>query len=52
MAFNHSYIGTEHLLLGLLQEDVGVSANTFRGLKVDVEKTRQQILKELDPKAA
>ncbi|MEI6633118.1 MAG: ATP-dependent Clp protease ATP-binding subunit [Chlamydiota bacterium] len=44
---NHTYIGTEHLLLGLLQEGEGVAAKILRTLNVDVEKTRQDVLREL-----
>ena len=51
-AFKHTYIGTEHLLLGLLQEDVGVCAAVFKNLKVDVGKTRREIVRELDPNAS
>jgi len=46
---NHTYVGTEHLLLGLLREGDGVAARVLTGLNVDVEKTRVEILKELDP---
>jgi ATP-dependent Clp protease ATP-binding subunit ClpC len=45
----HSYIGTEHLLLGLLREDEGVAGRVLRSLGVDVEATRREILKELTP---
>ena len=48
-AQNHTYVGTEHLLLGLLREGDGVAARVLTSLKVDVEKTRREILKELDP---
>jgi ATP-dependent Clp protease ATP-binding subunit ClpC len=44
---NHTYIGTEHLLLGLLQEGEGVASKILRSLDVDLEKTRQEILREL-----
>ena len=46
---NHTYIGTEHILLGLLREGDGVAAQILRSLDVDIEQTRQEILKELDP---
>ena len=46
---NHTYIGTEHILLGLLREGDGVAARILRNLDVDIEQTRQEILKELDP---
>ena len=48
-ALNHTYIGTEHLLLGILREGDGVAAKVLRNLAVDLEQTRQEILKELDP---
>ncbi|MCX6356661.1 MAG: ATP-dependent Clp protease ATP-binding subunit, partial [Candidatus Aureabacteria bacterium] len=44
---NHTYIGTEHLLLGLLQEGEGVAAKILRNLNIDVEETRQDVLREL-----
>lgn len=46
---NHNFIGTEHLLLGLLREDDGVAGRVLKGLGVNVEASRRQILKELDP---
>ena len=49
---NHTYVGTEHLLLGLLREGDGVAAKVLRNLDVDIEQTRQEILKELDPNFA
>ena len=48
-ALNHSYVGTEHILLGLLREGEGVAARVFKSLEVDIERTRNEILKELDP---
>lgn len=48
-ALNHTYVGTEHLLLGLLREGDGVAARVLKNLEVDIEQTRQEILKELDP---
>ena len=48
-ALNHSYVGTEHLLLGLLREEEGVAARVLRRLDVDIERTRDKILAELDP---
>jgi hypothetical protein len=48
-ALNHSYVGTEHLLLGLLLEGDGVAARVLKHFEVDIEKTRQEILKQLDP---
>ncbi len=46
---NHSYVGTEHILLGLLREDEGVAARVLKNLNVDIEHTRAEVLKELDP---
>jgi ATP-dependent Clp protease ATP-binding subunit ClpC len=46
---NHSYIGTEHILLGLLREGEGVAAQVLRALNVDVDTTRVEVMKELDP---
>src|SRR5512137_351028 len=48
-ALNHTYVGTEHILLGLLREGDGVAARVLRNLDVDIEQARQEILKELDP---
>ncbi len=48
-ALNHSYVGTEHILLGLLREGDGVAARVLKSLDVDIERARQEILKELDP---
>lgn len=48
-ALNHSYIGTEHILLGLLREGEGVAARVLKSLDVDIERCRNEILAELDP---
>ena len=48
-ALNHSYVGTEHLLLGLLREGEGVAAQVLRNLEINLDKARSEILKELDP---
>src|SRR3984885_12846732 len=48
-SLNHTYVGTEHILLGLLREGDGIAAQVLRDLDVDIEQTRQEILKELDP---
>ncbi len=48
-ALNHTYVGTEHMLLGLLREGDGVAAKVLRNLEVDLEQCRQEIIKELDP---
>ena len=51
-ALSHSYVGTEHILLGLLREGEGVAARVLKTLDIDIERTRQEILKELDPQFA
>lgn len=51
-ALNHSYVGTEHILLGLLREGDGVAARVLKNLEVDIERTRNEILRELDPNFA
>lgn len=48
-ALNHSYVGTEHLVLGLLREGDGVAHDVLVKFGVDVEQTREQILDVLDP---
>src|SRR5690606_34491490 len=48
-ALNHSYVGTEHILLGLLREGEGVAARVLKTLDIDIERTRNEILRELDP---
>ena len=51
-ALNHSYVGTEHILLGLLREGEGVASQVLRTLNVDIKHCRGQILEELDPNFA
>ena len=51
-ALSHSYVGTEHILLGLLREGEGVAARVLKNLEIDIERTRNEILKELDPNFA
>ena len=46
---NHSYVGTEHILLGLLREGEGVAARVLKSLDVDADRCRNEILSELDP---
>jgi ATP-dependent Clp protease ATP-binding subunit ClpC len=48
-SLNHSYVGTEHLLLGLLREGDGVAARVLAQLNIDIERTRNEILSEIDP---
>ena len=51
-SLNHSYVGTEHILLGLLREGEGVAARVLKSLDVDVDSCRNEILSELDPNFA
>ena len=46
---NHTYVGTEHILLGILREGDGVAERVLKNLNVDIEMTRRAILQELDP---
>ena len=48
-AMNVEFVGTEHILLGLLREGEGVAARVLANLNVDMEKTRQAVMRELDP---
>ena len=41
---NHNYIGTEHLLLGMIHEGDGVAAQALRALGVSLERTRAEVL--------
>jgi len=43
--FNHEYIGTEHILLGLLKEGSGVGATVLKNLDVDIKKVRLEVEK-------
>jgi len=43
--FNHEYIGTEHVLLGLVKEGSGVGANVLKNLDVDLRKVRLEVEK-------
>jgi len=47
MRFNHEYIGTEHILLGLIQEGSGVAANVLKNLGLDLSKIRHEIEKSV-----
>ena len=44
---SHSYIGPEHILLGLLRETEGVAAQVFRAFDVDLENIRDEVLREV-----
>jgi len=43
--FNHEYVGTEHMLLGLVKEGSGVGANVLKNLGVDLQKVRLEVEK-------
>ncbi len=49
--FNHNYIGTEHLLLGLVREGDGVAAKVLTNLGVNLEKVRMQTIQVLSQSA-
>ena len=43
-ALNHNYVGTEHILLGLLRETEGIAAQVLMGLGLKLEDVRQEVL--------
>lgn len=45
---NHNYVGTEHLLLGLLRQTDGVAAQVLENLSVNLKEVRKEVLKELE----
>src|SRR5437763_1603709 len=45
----HNYIGTEHLLLGLIREEEGLAARVLRSLDVSVEEAREQVARVIGP---
>ncbi|CAN5697108.1 ATP-dependent Clp protease ATP-binding subunit [soil metagenome] len=47
--FNHEYIGTEHILLGLVKEGSGVGANVLKNLDIDLRKVRLEVEKLVRP---
>lgn len=46
-SLGHNYIGTEHLLLGLIREGEGVASQVFMNMGLDVEKVREEVIKLL-----
>jgi ATP-dependent Clp protease ATP-binding subunit ClpA len=46
---NHNYVGTEHLLLGLVREGEGIAAGVLESLGVNLENVRQQVMQVLNP---
>jgi ATP-dependent Clp protease ATP-binding subunit ClpC len=49
---DHSYIGTEHLLLGLVREGEGIAAGVLESLGVNLEKVRQQVMQVVNQSSA
>jgi ATP-dependent Clp protease ATP-binding subunit ClpC len=47
--FNHEYVGTEHILLGLVKEGSGTAAIVLKNLDIDLGKTRKEIEKIVNP---
>jgi ATP-dependent Clp protease ATP-binding subunit ClpA len=47
MRFNHEYIGTEHVLLGLVKEGSGVASHVLKNLDVDLRKVRLEVEKQI-----
>src|ERR1700733_4630691 len=41
--FNHEYIGTEHILLGLVREGCGVAGNVLKNLDINLRQVRQEV---------
>jgi predicted dehydrogenase len=48
-ALNHIYVGTEHILLGIVREGDGLAARVLKTFGLDTEKVRLEVLKEIDP---
>lgn len=48
-SLNHTYIGTEHILLGLIHEGDGVAGQVLSNLGVDLAAARREVMRELDP---
>ena len=46
---NHSYIGTEHLLLGILRDNESLASRILSELDIDLETCRKEVLSEIDP---
>lgn len=47
-SLNHNYVGTEHLLLGLLRQTDGVAVQVLENLNVNLKEVRKEVLKELE----
>jgi len=48
LSLGHNYVGTEHLLLGLLRQTDGVAAQVLENLNVNLQEVRKEVLKELE----
>lgn len=48
-SLNYNYIGTEHLLLGLLREGEGIAAQILHSLNINLDAVRDEVMKALDP---
>lgn len=46
---NHSYVGTEHILLGILKDSDSIATQILKNLDIDVDEVREEILSELNP---
>src|SRR6516164_4364180 len=49
--FNHAYVGTEHLLLGLIKLGQGVAVNVLQRMGLDLERVRMEVEKHVGPHA-
>ena len=47
--FNHNYVGTEHLLLGLIKLGQGVAVNVLQKMGLDLERVRMEVEKHVGP---
>ncbi len=50
--FNHSYIGTEHILLGLLKEGEGIAAKVLQDMKIDLGRIQAEVVRLLGDQGA
>src|SRR6266446_73155 len=47
--FNHNYVGTEHLLLGLIKLGQGVAVNVLQNMGLELETVRREVEKHAGP---
>jgi ATP-dependent Clp protease ATP-binding subunit ClpC len=45
--FNHNYIGTEHILLGLVKEGEGIAAKVLQDMKIDLDRIQAEVIRLL-----